>query len=107
MERLGAYRLGRRIGQGGMAEVYEAQGVDAVAGRAVRITRMLPNLADDMRFIAMFLREARIAARLEHPNIVNLIEVCVADVSPSRREHFLVMEKLDGLTAFQLGQRLR
>src|SRR5688572_29108504 len=101
VQRLGAYLLGDRIGAGGMAEVYVARRIDDLAEREVVVKRMHPHLAADPHFVQLFLREARIATQLSHPNIVHVYEVCV-----EATEHFLVMELLDGLTAHTLGRRL-
>jgi serine/threonine-protein kinase len=68
---LGRYRLERRLGVGGMAEVYLAhqQGLGGFE-RRVAIKRPLPYAADDPGFCAMFIEEAKLAAHLHHPNIV-------------------------------------
>ncbi|MBI4957406.1 MAG: serine/threonine protein kinase [Myxococcales bacterium] len=89
---LGKYRLIAELGRGGMAEVYLA----IVAGPAgfnkllvVKCIRL--HLAEDPDFLAMFLDEARLAARLNHPNIVQTIEVGNAD-----GRYFIAMEYLEG-----------
>lgn len=97
----GRYRLLRRIGVGGMAEVFEAvvQG-DAGFERRVAIKRMRG--ADlDPAYERMFLDEARIASRLSHANVVAVLDYGVVDGRP-----FQVLELVDGIDASQLGARL-
>lgn len=100
-DRLGAYQLFRRIGRGGMAEVYVARKDGDLVDRELVVKRMLPHLADDDRFVQMFLREARIAMRLSHPNVVQMYEVGV-----EKEEHFIAMELLEGLSAYHLARRV-
>ncbi|MEM9454177.1 MAG: protein kinase [Myxococcota bacterium] len=96
--RLGRYTLRRRIARGGMAELYLAQ-VHGVEGfeKLVAIKLVLPHVADDPTFVAMFLDEARLAARLDHPNIVQVLDLGVAD-----GEHFMAMEYVHGRDVKQL-----
>ncbi|HEU5055155.1 MAG TPA: serine/threonine-protein kinase, partial [Kofleriaceae bacterium] len=93
------YRLGERIGGGGMAEVFEATLV-GVAGfeRPVAVKRMLPALSNDATFGAMFVNEARIASLLHHANIVTVLDF---DRDGEGR-FFLVMELIRGLDLRQL-----
>ncbi len=87
----GRYRLGRRIGKGGMGEVMAAR--DEQVGRDVAIKRMRA-AAPNERAIQRFLREASIQGRLEHPTIVPVHEIGRdADGLP-----FFVMKKLTGTT---------
>jgi len=88
---VGRYRLDRLIGSGGFGAVYLAQHVDLGVWRAVKILH--EGMADDASFRARFLREARIAARLRHPNIVAVLEYGVED-----DVQYLVMEHVDGTT---------
>ncbi|MCA9651771.1 MAG: serine/threonine protein kinase, partial [Myxococcales bacterium] len=90
--RLGRYTLRHRIARGGMAELYLAQ-VRGIEGfeRLVAIKLVLPHVADEPAFVEMFLDEARLAARLSHPNIVPVLDLGVAD-----GEHFMVMEHVHG-----------
>ena len=87
------YRLGERIGGGGMAEVFRATkvGVEGFA-RAVAIKRILPTLSADPAFADMFKREARLAAMLTHPNIVAVDDFDRDDEG----RLFLVMELVAG-----------
>src|SRR3954462_3946926 len=68
----GRYRIGRRIARGGMAAGYEA--VDARLDRGCAVKKMHRRLGDDPAFADRFTREARAAARLAHPNVVNVFD---------------------------------
>lgn len=96
--RLGPYILRERLGVGGMAEVFAA---DRVGPRGftkrVAIKRILPQLARDVRFVAMFCDEARISAALCHPNIVQVIDFGDCD-----GELFMAMEFVDGVSTARL-----
>lgn len=70
---LGRYRLEAEIGRGGMGIVYHAE--DTMLERAVAVKVLLPQLAADASFVQRFKREAQMAARLEHPNIVTVHDV--------------------------------
>lgn len=70
--KLGAYQLVRRLGEGGMAQVYLAR--DVRLGREVAVKVLDRRLADRSGFRERFLREARVAAALDHPNIVPLFD---------------------------------
>jgi eukaryotic-like serine/threonine-protein kinase len=85
---LGPYLLRRRLGTGGMASVWTA--TDA-AGRALVVKRILPSLAADAEFVAMFDREAELSARMRHPNIVRVL-----DHGDYEGERYLAMEHLRG-----------
>ena len=89
---VGSYTILRRLGSGGMADVYLARrgGAGGVVQR-VALKRLRPEHADDPNFARMFLEEARIAARLVHPNIVTLL-----DVGEHGSELYLAMELVDG-----------
>lgn len=90
--RLGRYELVAAIGRGGMAAVWLARFVtpDGVQ-RFVAIKTMLPFVAEDDRFIRMFMDEARIASRIEHVNVARTIEV-----GDHEGLLYLVMEYVDG-----------
>lgn len=70
--RLGSYELLRRLGEGGMAQVYLAR--DIRLGREVAVKVLDPKLAERPGFRERFMREARVAAALDHPNIVPLFD---------------------------------
>ncbi|HEY7370564.1 MAG TPA: serine/threonine-protein kinase [Polyangia bacterium] len=92
MRRLGRYQIIGRLATGGMAEVYLALSGDLPGFRTlVVVKRILPHLASNAQFIRMFLDEARLAALLDHPNIVRIIEV-----GHDGEDYFLVMELVQG-----------
>ena len=85
----GRYELHRRVGRGGMAEVYLAR--DRLLDRPVAIKILFPEFATDPSFVARFRREAQAAANLNHPNIVG-----VYDWGKERGTYYIVMEYVDG-----------
>jgi eukaryotic-like serine/threonine-protein kinase len=87
----GRYRLVRRIGGGGMGEVWEAD--DSVLGRRVALKVLVQELADDPRATRRFVREARATAKLTHPNVTR-----VYDFGRDEGVPYLVMELLEGDT---------
>ena len=89
------YRLEDRIGQGGMAVVYA--GIDTVLRRRVAIKVLRPHLAADEEFVQRFYSEAHHAAKLSHPNIVNIY-----DVGRAGEDYFIVMELVDGATLAEM-----
>ncbi len=96
--RLGPYELVRRIATGGMAEVYLARRAGPHGFRKlVAVKRILPQYTRDPDFVAMFIDEARVCARLAHPNIVQ-----VFDFGEQDGELYMAMEYVDGTTAARL-----
>jgi serine/threonine protein kinase len=95
------YRIDRLLGKGGMGAVYLATHLGTTRTVAVKVIN--PEYAAIDEFIARFRREAAAAGRLRHPNIVNVTDFGVADVSGTQLP-YLVMEYLDGLT---LGDYLK
>ena len=95
------YTLLRRLGAGGMAEVFLAK-QDGQGGfeKLVVVKRILPGLVENPEFLKMFLDEARLAADLRHPNIVNIY-----DVSQDRGTHFILMEFLHGQDVRRLQRK--
>jgi serine/threonine-protein kinase len=91
-ETFGRYRLLGLLGQGGMGRLYiaERRGVQGFV-KVVALKRILPHLADSPQLRDMFLNEARIAARLEHPNIVATYELGEVE-----GKYFISMEYLPG-----------
>jgi len=75
--RLGKYIIIRELGRGGFGIVYEAH--DTSLDRLVALKALHPNLVNDMTFLSRFKQEAKLAARLEHPNIVPVYEFNQAD----------------------------
>ena len=98
---IGRYALYDRIASGGMAAVYLGRLAGPVGfSRTVAIKRLHPQFAQDADFTTMFLDEARLAARIQHPNVVPTL-----DVVATGGELFLVMEYVRGETASQLLRR--
>jgi serine/threonine-protein kinase len=96
--RLGPYELLRRIATGGMAEVYLARRAGPHGfQKIVAVKRILPQYARDPDFVAMFVDEARVCARLGHPNIVQ-----VFDFGEQDGELYMAMEYVDGTTGARL-----
>jgi tRNA A-37 threonylcarbamoyl transferase component Bud32 len=87
-QRLGRYELIAAIGRGGMAEVYRAR--DTKLGRDVAVKLVLPSYAEP-EFVERFLREARLVASLEHPNILP-----VYDFGEEHGKPYLVVPLVDG-----------
>jgi serine/threonine protein kinase len=85
----GRYRVEGELGSGGMAVVYRAHDEDL--DRVVAIKLLADNLAGDAAFRERFLREARLTARLRHPNIVQIYDTGEHDGRP-----FIVMEYVAG-----------
>jgi len=96
----GRYQIRSRIARGGMATVYLA--TDLRLERRVAVKIMHGHLADDAAFRERFIREARSAARLAHPNVV-----AVFDQGEDRDMAYLVMEYLPGITLRELLQEHR
>ncbi len=88
----GKYTLFERIGRGGMAEVFKGR-IQGPAGfeRVFVVKRILPHLSDDASFIKMFVEEAKLSARLNHPNIVHIFELGAVE-----GEYFISMEYIRG-----------
>jgi serine/threonine protein kinase len=97
--RLGRYTLLERLGAGGMAEVYLAN-QDGAAGfhKRVVVKRILPHLATSRDFVAMFQREAQVAAKITHPNVVQILEL-----GEDNGEYFIAMEFIEGVTLHRLA----
>lgn len=99
--RLGRYFLAKHLATGGMAEIFLAHH-DAGGGfhKELVLKILQPRLAEHPAVVGMFLGEARIAAALTHPNIVD-----VHDVSYEDGLHYIVMEYIPGITLTQLARR--
>jgi tRNA A-37 threonylcarbamoyl transferase component Bud32/HAMP domain-containing protein len=89
MEKLGRYRIEARIGEGAMADVFRAHDPDI--GRVVAIKALKPDYRRDPELGARFLREARAAGALNHPNIATIYDVGEADGVP-----YIAMELIEG-----------
>jgi len=101
--RVGRYHLVERLAVGGMAEVFLAceRGTHAL-DRLLVIKRILPHLADNEEFVRMFMTEARLAARINHPNVVQIYELGEAGGFP-----FIAMEYVTGSTLKELTKAAR
>ena len=98
----GEYRLLRRLGGGGMAEVFLARREGPAGFRKdLVIKRILPHLARSEGFVRLFLHEARVAALIDHPNLVHVSAFGEID-----GEFYLAMEYVDGFTLADLMQRV-
>jgi serine/threonine protein kinase len=93
-ENIGPYRLVEQLGQGGMATVFKAYHPEL--DRYVAIKALHPAFAEDDTFLARFQREARVVAKLEHPNIVPIY-----DYSQYENRPYLVMKYIEGETLKQ------
>ncbi len=101
MQALGKYQLVKKLATGGMAEVFLARAAGPMGfEKVVVVKRILPHLADEQAFVGMFLSEARLAAQLNHPNVVQ-----VFDFGEESGAFFLVMELIDGLNLRHLFRR--
>ena len=96
-ERLGRYELVKRLGRGGMGEVFLAR-VPGDPSPPVVLKRLLPHLAGDREFARLFLNEAGVAARLVHPNVARVLELGEASGA-----FFFTMEFVDGSDLSALG----
>ncbi|MDO4622083.1 MAG: Stk1 family PASTA domain-containing Ser/Thr kinase [Eubacteriales bacterium] len=85
------YEIMGRVGTGGMADVYKAQ--DRKLSRLVAVKVMKAEFREDTSFVAKFQKEAQAAAKLSHPNVVN-----VYDVGEDRGLYYIVMELIEGIT---------
>jgi serine/threonine-protein kinase len=92
---VGAWRLGAVLGRGAMGEVYEAAHVTTGAPAAVKL--MSPHLLSDPGHLRRFLREARVVASLDAPNVVTVLQVA----DPGDALPFIAMERLHGHTLAQ------
>lgn len=100
---LGDYRLIAKLGSGGMGEVLLGAATGRLGTRAIKlvvIKRLRDTLADDPDFVSMLVEEARITAKMLHPNLVQVYEL-----GEFRGEHFLVMEFLEGQSFHSIRRR--
>lgn len=103
MRIVGRYALYAEIAAGGMATVHFGRLLGPVGfSRTVAIKRLHPQFAKDPEFVSMFLDEARLAARIRHPNVVPTL-----DVVATNGELFLVMEYIQGESLSRLTRAYR
>jgi serine/threonine-protein kinase len=100
---LGKYTLVRKLATGGMAEVFLAR-ADGPMGfqKKLVVKRILPHFGEDQNFINMFLSEARLAAELNHPNVVQIFDFGQAD-----GQYYIAMEFIDGPNLRALNKAAR
>ncbi len=103
LEEFGNYYLLERIAVGGMAELFKARqrGVHNFE-KIVAIKRILPHLSDNDEFVRMFIDEAKLAAQLTHPNIVQIF-----DLGKAAGFYYIAMEYVDGKDLRSLLRKVR
>jgi serine/threonine-protein kinase len=100
---LGRYEILMPVARGGMANVWAARLIGTRGfQKLVAIKTMLPGLSDDPDFEAMFLDEARLAAKIHHPHVVEIVDLGDEDECV-----YLVMEWVNGETMFTLNKRAK
>lgn len=101
--RIGRYEILRKIATGGMADLFLAKqvGMDGFE-KVVAIKRILTHLAHDEEFIGMFRDEARIVAKLNHPNVVQIY-----DFGKSGDSYFIAMEYIPGRNLSSIAKKAR
>src|SRR5215468_3977077 len=103
MQVIGRYALFDELARGGMATVHLGRLLGPAGfSRTVAIKRLHPHLARDPEFVTMLLDEARLAARIQHPNVV-----AVLDIVAGEGELFIVMEYVQGEALVRLVRDAR
>ena len=101
--RVGRYELVRRLAHGGMATVYLGRASGAAGfEKVVAIKIIHAHLADEPDFLEMFFDEARIAAQIRHPHVVEIL-----DLGSENGRHYMVMEWVEGETLAALVRAMR
>jgi len=101
-QRIGRYNILERLAVGGMAQVYLGfETGDTGLQRVVVVKQILPQLQADENFVQMFVQEARLAARIYHPNVVEIHELGESEGQP-----FIAMEYVGGIALNQLNRAL-
>src|SRR5262249_37454801 len=99
----GRYLLGERLALGGMGEIHLGVQVGLGAYRKPLVLKLLrPDLAEDPKAVEMFLEEARIAAGMNHPNVVQVFDVGKVEAS-----YYIAMELVHGVSLSALIRRMR
>ncbi len=99
---LGRYLLGEKLATGGMAEVFVAvQRGQEGSEKPLAIKLLLPHLVEDQQVVKMFLDEARLCARMDHPNIVHIL-----DLGLEQERYFIAMELIHGISLARLVKAL-
>lgn len=98
----GPYQLIRRIGAGGMGEVFLARDTAGGAPRACVVKKVLPTLIENRAFIGRFLDEAKVVTKLKHNNIAR-----VYSMGEVEGQYYLAMEYVQGKTVSRFMHRLR
>jgi serine/threonine protein kinase len=102
-QQIGKYQVIAELARGGMGNVYLAASLGPGGFSKLHAVKELkPSLCADETYVTMFLEEARLAARLIHPNIVQTNEV-----GSDGGRHFIVMEFLDGRSLHRIGKRFK
>ncbi|MFT3837030.1 MAG: serine/threonine-protein kinase [Myxococcaceae bacterium] len=102
-QQVGRYTLRHRLGTGGMAEVWLAESAGPAGfQKRVVVKAILPHLASDPEFVRLFLSEAKLTAKLNHPNVVQVHELL-----EENGRYFSVMELVDGGSLRQLIRAAR
>jgi eukaryotic-like serine/threonine-protein kinase len=101
--RLGRYELLEKIATGGMAEIYRARALgEAGFERICVVKRVLPHLSTSPTFVQRFLNEARVAAQLHHPSIVQIY-----DLGKHGDDYFIAMEYIPGESVAEIASKAR
>jgi serine/threonine protein kinase len=99
--RFGKYQLVERLASGGMAEVFRAKALGAAGfEKDIAIKRILPQFSADEAFVKMFIDEARLAAQLQHRNIVQIF-----DFDQVEGSYYIAMELIEGCDLKRLARR--
>jgi serine/threonine-protein kinase len=103
LSHVGKYQRVNKLATGGMAEVFLAKAAGPMGfEKTLVLKQILPHLAEDPQFVEMFLGEAKLAAQLNHPNIVQIF-----DFGESEGTYYLAMEYIDGPNLRLLSKRAR
>ena len=103
VDRLGSYRLRKRLAVGGMGEVYLGEKIGPEGFiKPVVLKCVLPQLASDRAFVKLFEDEARLAALLNHPNIAQVYDFGLVD-----NTYYIAMEYVPGYTVDDIRRKLK